>query len=282
MGGADTCFYADAATFAASALLMWMVGSEWKTERSRAGETALDPTPTAKDTTNTSCVSTMSGGLLYLRRPEGAQVLPLVFLKTAGCILWGSSDVLNVVFAGGDEVDLGCIFAAVGVGCLVGPQLAECAVRRGRPGPPDPRLMVWACGVAVLIVSLSFLGMGLSSALPNIILFTFLRAIGSAILWVYSSVALQILCDGGVLGRVVAIEGACAFAAEGVSAYTAALMLNSMGPKQVATSIGMFGVLFVAVPVIVYCTRSWGFGGKGNGIDYKILETKESDVIEMT
>ena len=48
--------------------------------------------------------SSFMGGIKYLRTASGSQLLPLVFLKSFGCVLWGSADLLNVVFAKGDEV----------------------------------------------------------------------------------------------------------------------------------------------------------------------------------
>ena len=122
--------------------------------------------------------------------------------------------------------------------------------------------------------------MSISASLGNIIFFTLVRACGSAVLWVYSSVALQIVCDGEVLGRVVSIEGAAAFAAEGASAYAAALLLDvgGMGAKNVALTIGTFGLAFVTAPVLVYCQRSWS---DKHGKGYRVVETKDSDIEMM-
>lgn len=67
----------------------------------------------------------------YLRQSKtGRNVAPLVFLKAAGCIMWGSADLLNVAFAGGDDRRMGWIFAAVGVGCLLGPNVSDALVKR--------------------------------------------------------------------------------------------------------------------------------------------------------
>ena len=67
-----------------------------------------------------------------------------------------------------------------------------------------------------------------------------------------------------------------AFAAEGASAYAAALLLDvgGMGAKRVSLTIGAFGLAFVTAPVLVYCQRSWSDKGKG----YRVVETKDSDI----
>jgi MFS family permease len=152
-GGTYTCFVVDGVTFAVSAVLMWMVGDGWKVARENNAQNPERPPVKAEEKEEPGCMEAMSGGVRYLSSSSGSRLQPLVFLKSAGCILWGSSDVLNVVFAAGDEFDLGCIFAAVGVGCLVGPQAAERFIKGRAPGEPDPRLMVWACGLSVLLVS---------------------------------------------------------------------------------------------------------------------------------
>ena len=105
-GGTHTCFIVDGVTFAVSAVLMWMVGDGWKVVRSRdASDRYAVASKTEKnDPDKQGCIAAMSGGMRYLSSASGSSLRPLVFLKSAGCLLWGSSDVLNVVFAAGDEV----------------------------------------------------------------------------------------------------------------------------------------------------------------------------------
>jgi MFS family permease len=226
LGGVTFCFYVDGFTFAVSAWLIYRVGNGWKLKESAAegrkvdikgsrsakgagegeGDEEEEEESLEKDDAS-SHVSKMLGGVRYLLfTPRGKRLAPLVFFKAFGCALWGSADVCNVVFANGSDYSLGIIFAAVGIGCLVGPVAADKVLDRNR-GEVEPRKMVWACYAAVVVVAASFLGMGGNgSRLGGVVFWTLVRSAGSAVLWVYSSVLLQILVEPDVLGRVIAIE----------------------------------------------------------------------------
>jgi hypothetical protein len=198
----------DGLTFAASAWLMYKVGSKWKLKDSAAESRKGAKAGAEEEVVVQSQTEKMLGGVRYLKG-NGKQWAPLVFFKAYGCILWGSADLCNVVFADGNDFSLGFIFAAVGVGCLMGPVMADKILSRNqgeKSGEVEPRKMVWSCYVAVCIVAVSFLGMGMSRKLGWVVFWTLLRSAGSAVLWVYSSVLLQILVEPDVLGRVIAIE----------------------------------------------------------------------------
>lgn len=102
------------------------------------------------------------------------------------------------------------------------------SLQGGESGEVEPRYMVQASFVSVAFIATSFLGMSMSTALSNVLLWTYIRSAGSAVLWVYSSVLLQILVKPEVLGRVIAIEFALAVGNEGLSSFVAAFAIDEV------------------------------------------------------
>ncbi|GMH97879.1 hypothetical protein TrVE_jg8324 [Triparma verrucosa] len=279
-GGVKLCFLIDGFTFLGSAALMAMVGEGWK----KQSKEDTSKNKKVKEEKEDKYGSSFMGGIKYLRTASGSQLLPLVFLKSFGCVLWGSADLLNVVFAKGDEFDLGCIFASVGLGCLGGPLIMD-KVRiwyknngNGNDNKSfrEIKFMVWSSVFAIAVVATSFLGMSLNSDLTSVLFFTVFRSSGSAILWVYSSVLLQLLTDPSVLGRVVSIEFAAATTLEGASAFLAAALLDFGDLTSTATALfyGVFGCVFVVAPLAAYSRRNWTEAKNGG---YRRVDNDDDD-----
>jgi len=132
------------------------------------------------------------------------------------------------------------------------------SLQGGESGEVEPRYMVQASFVSVAFIATSFLGMSMSTALSNVLLWTYIRSAGSAVLWVYSSVLLQILVKPEVLGRVIAIEFALAVGNEGLSSFVAAFAIDEvkLGVLQVCMCVGVLGWdLFCGLGFYVY--KSW-------------------------
>ncbi len=80
---------------------------------------------------------------------------------------------------------LGYIFAFVGLGCLAGPILFNMFV------PPRPRPLLWGNAAAFVLLGSGYLTMLFAPNVLVVLLSTFIRAAGSAVIWVYSR------CVGG-------------------------------------------------------------------------------------
>jgi len=149
--GIAACFWLDSSSYLASALLLAVgvtgksfVSSfhEHETESSdvdeqeavEVGETpAVVPTEpaianVAKGARNSSFRNMIRDALMFLwQSPYG----PMVFIKGSGALLFGCSDVITVVFAEDAETGeldserLGWMFAAVGLGCIIGPTITD-------------------------------------------------------------------------------------------------------------------------------------------------------------
>ncbi|PRW58840.1 major facilitator superfamily MFS_1 [Chlorella sorokiniana] len=164
-------------------------------------------------------VRALQDGWAYMRCRENRDVAALVLMKCAAALTWGAVDILNVKFsqmksmqwAGDSSTTLGLIFATVGLGCFVGPVLLNHLF------PPYPASLRW--GVAASYC-LFFAGFALMLIAPNISLVlasTFVRAMGSAVLWVYSTLLMQQRVPNDYLGRISALEGAAYTIAESAS-----------------------------------------------------------------
>ena len=123
---------------------------------------------------------------------------------------------------------LGLIFATVGLGCFLGPVVLNALV------PPTPKPLLWASVAAFVLL---FLGAALMTAARSLVLVlgaTFVRAIGSSTLWIYSTLLLQLRCPNAILGRVSAAEMALYTVAEAASSIFggAAFDLMDMSVRQ--------------------------------------------------
>ena len=145
---------------------------------------------------------------------------PLVALKGTAALIYGAADVVNVSFSersGNPDLRLGTLFAMTGIGCVLGPILAD-------PCTPSLRSLQVACIVSMAILSLGFLGMGLANSFLAICVFNIVRSAGSSINWINSSVLLQSVASPEKMGRVLALDYAVALLTETVSALLAGIL----------------------------------------------------------
>jgi hypothetical protein len=158
-------------------------------------------------------------GWRYLGAPENRDVAALVIMKGCGSITWGAVDILNVKFSenvnmqiGDSSTTLGLIFASVGVGCFLGPIFLNSVVE------PRPKPLLWASALAFIFLFAGAVLMALArSALSMVLIATLVRSVGSATMWIYSSLLLQLRCPNAILGRVSAAEMAFYTICEAVS-----------------------------------------------------------------
>ena len=158
-----------------------------------------------------------------------------VLIKACGALLFGASDVVYTTFAetiketnnnNNDNINdndpernaldsqrLGWMFAAVGLGCLLGPLLL-----------PDDRSHLQSCVRSYAVLGV---GYGMIAASPHYwqkCAWTVLRASGAAVLWMESSILIQMATPLSLLGRVSAVDLALALTGESVSALVAGLL----------------------------------------------------------
>ena len=243
--GKDTAFIMDAGTFLLSAILIGFVMVPKRTNKivSKGQGGWLD----------------FMDGFRYLKAQPFILIIALV--KALGSLVYGAQNVFEIGFAeevypfmnnrfteffqieDGGTATLGLIYVISGLGTGLGPLFF-----RRRLGDAIPRLLLGlTIGFGLMAVGLLFL-----STIENFAYFsllTFIRTIGSGVIWVFSAALLQLLVPDEFRGRVFAFEFACLTLTQSISVLVAGVMQDSWGwsIQQGATVMGAFGI-FLFVP----------------------------------
>lgn len=113
--------------------------------------------------------------------------------KATGQLTWGSADVINIHFAHMDKDEvtkskhIGLMYSSVGIGCLLGPIFAN-----NFTDMEHPRSLQFACVSALGVISFGWVGMSMSTRIEWLCFFNTVRAFGSAIIWINSTLLLQV------------------------------------------------------------------------------------------
>ena len=246
--GTEACLALDALSFLASAAL-WL--------SLKAPPPPAEPQPALKPGA--------ARELLACLRADPA-LCAYVVLKACGASVWGTADILNVRFAqlqrmqlgGSESVTLGLVFAAIGVGSLVGPLLSDAHT------PQRQAPLLRACAASLAVVGTSFLLLAAApgagrAGLALLLAGTAYRNLGSSVLWIYSTLLLQLRAPAAVLGRLFMLEQALqtAVAAVVTAAAGAAVDDGMPLPALAATSCAV-GVAEAAAVLAyaAYCHAS--------------------------
>ena len=157
----------------------------------------------------------------YVHHQNNKDVAALVYVKGCGSLIWGAVDILNVKISemksmqqlGDASTTLGIIFACVGWACFVGPIIFSAAV------PPKPRPLIWSVVASFALLFIGSLLLAVATNIYGVLLATWVRSMGSAVLWVQSSLIMQLRVENELLGRVSALE---------MALYTLAEILSSL------------------------------------------------------
>ncbi|MBI3911202.1 MAG: MFS transporter [Armatimonadetes bacterium] len=199
-------------------------------------------------------------GLGYVRQRPA--VLAALTAK-AGWALGGGLQTLIPVFGAkvfplaGDKkglIAIALLTAAGGVGTALGP-----IAGRRVAGPEVPRLR-WAIALAFLIGGLFIVGLGHAGSLGQAAAVLFAARFGGSIVWVFSTVLLQLLVEDAYRGRVFAVE---------MSLFTLAMLSSNLGtaaaldrggasPFTVTTALGVLTLVIGGAWVL---SLSRGRGG---------------------
>lgn len=161
----------------------------------------------------------------------------LVFMKATGSIVWGFGDTLNVAysFVPDDEAAtsrrLGYVYSCMGIGCFLGPIIANFFT-----DPERPKTLQFVCIVAIAFMTIGWLGVANAPSFGVICVFTAVKTVGSSTIWINSSLTLQRLAQPQRMGRVMAFEFACAMLFDAMSATVAGRLIDrGYAPAQIAT-----------------------------------------------
>jgi MFS family permease len=180
-------------------------------------------------------------GLGYIR---GRSEVAALMLVKAGWGIAGGVLLLLAVFgervfpiAGSAAASIGILHAARGVGAALGPILARAAIGQ------DPQTLRRMIGPAYFVVAFFHLALAASPGIGSAALSVVGAAMGGSVLWVFSTVLLQLEIPDRFRGRVFAVELAMVTLAISVSSYLTGYGLDraEWSPRTLAA---LLGVLF--------------------------------------
>jgi MFS family permease len=177
-----------------------------------------------------------------------------LLLKGCGALLFGASDVINVTFSQDEatgDIDaqrLGYLFSAVGIGCLLGPIVM-----------PATRCYMTSCIASYFVIGMGYGCVALSKSFWWKCFWTILRASGTAVLWVDSSILIQTTTPSTMLGRISSIDLALALLAEALSAMFAGtgqdFGMSAQNISLVLSGCGLFWGAIWTIATIWYRRR---------------------------
>ena len=160
----------------------------------------------------------------------------------------------------GDPADsnwkVGMLFSVVGIGCLVGPLLAEPYLDIERPTTVQLAIVL-AFGLSTI----GYFGWSFKFSFVWICLVALVRSAGSSIIWINSTLLLQKFSSPDMLGRVLAADYALALSAEAFSAYMCGILMDvgNLSAYQVSS------VLAVVTAVQTILWSYYHLSGRGAG-----------------
>jgi len=228
VGGREIAFVINGASFFVSA---WFIS-----------RTSYNSTPTPKKPLRgwfaLSGIPDMLEGLAYVRR--SAHVSALMFVK-AGWGLAGGVLLLLTVFGqrifpvgGSTAAGIGVLYGARGIGAGLGPIALRWMLGQ------TPTAMRRSIGPAYFIVGGFYLVLAAASTLPTAAACVLLAHFGGSILWVFSTVLLQMEVPDEFRGRVFAAELALVTLTSSISSYVTGWALDGLGwsPRSLSFALG--------------------------------------------
>ena len=141
---------------------------------------------------------------------------------------------------GGTNIAVGLMFAARGLGALLGPLLA-----RWFAGPtPSPRAIVWICGGSTLLFVATYALLPLTPWLPLALGLIVIAHLGGGAQWTLSTYGLQVATPDHLRGRVMALDYGLATLAMGTSAIVAGLLADASGEAHAIWWLAGVGAVY--------------------------------------
>src|SRR5262245_38242443 len=242
--GTNAAFVLDSLTFVASAILISLVRFPKRGDREKTKVTVGKALGIS---------DTIEGAGYVKLRPR---VLAYLLVKPA----WGmGGGILTLLAVFGERIfpvagkaatGIGVLFMARGIGTAVGPMLARRWTGETR------NQMQTAIGIAFLIGGAFYMAFGASSSFFIALLVLALAHMGGSILWVFSTVLLQLTVEDRFRGRVFAAEAALTTLTMAASNYVVGELMDRFGfsPRVVTVGVGTF---FLMPGLIWFASQKW-------------------------
>jgi MFS family permease len=178
-------------------------------------------------------------GIAYVR--SSSHVSALMFVK-AGWGLAGGVLLLLSIFgqrifpvAGSTAAGIGVLYGARGIGAGLGPIALRWILGQ------TPATMRRAIGPAYFIVGGFYAALAAAGSLPVAALCVLLAHFGGSVLWVFSTVLLQMEVSDSFRGRVFATELALVTLTSSISSYVTAYALDTLAwsPRELSLALGV-------------------------------------------
>lgn len=234
--GRDAAFMVDAASFAVSAVLIMGVRRSFSEKRADHLATGAPLglaglRVAASETLDLARSSRTVAALLVTKTTFGAGMGVLALLAVFGQGVFGAG-----------EVGIGALFAARGLGALVGPFVA-----RAFAGTDD-RGIIRAISIAIGVFIVGYAALPLAPALAVAAVCVFIAHLGGGAQWMLSSWGLQRAVPDQVRGRVLSFDYA---------AVTLATTISTIVAGGLAVTAGAVATLYVMIGVVALTGGLW-------------------------
>jgi MFS family permease len=232
VAGRNVAFAVNAASFFASAFFIGRT----------VYHSAPPPSAPLKGPFALTGIPDLLDGVRYVRQQR--HVAALMFVK-AGWGLAGGVLLLLTIFGqrifpvgGSTAAGIGVLYGARGIGAALGPIMLRWILGQ------QPRTLRRAIGPAYFIVGLFYLALSVAPTLSLAALSVLCAHFGGSILWVFSTVLLQMEVPDAFRGRVFAAELALVTLTSSLSSYLTGHYLDAgVSPRTVSMALG--GMFFV-------------------------------------
>ena len=228
MFGRDVSFLVDSASFLLSAMLLWRMRARFSEERSPHHEHP----PLVESIRETGRYAKTHPRVLALLVVKGG------YGTGAGVIAMLSVFGKEVFHAG--AIGIGLLFAARGLGALIGPFLVRVVAK-------TDEAQYRSITFAVLMFALGYAGLGLAPTLTVGLFAIFVAHLGGGIAWQVSSYGLQRESDDWIRGRVFSADYGMLTLTMALSSILAGVLSDRIGPSITTVGLASLGVVFSVV-----------------------------------
>lgn len=200
-------------------------------------------------------LSDLAEGLRYVR--EHSHVAALIFVKT-GWGLAGGVLLLLTIFGqrvfpvgGSTAAGIGVLYGARGIGAALGPIMLRWILGQ------SPRTLRRTLGPAYFMVGVFYVLLAGAPNLPLAAVCVLFAHFGGSILWVFSTVLLQLEVPDRFRGRVFSVELALVTLASSISSYWTAYEMDTAGwsPQTMAFALG--GMFCLSGAIWLFIESRW-------------------------
>jgi MFS family permease len=190
-----------------------------------------------------------------VRYIRGDRVVSRLVLAKVGVSVANGTVGLLPAFAhgkfAGTNIATGLLFAARGLGALVGPMVARWIL-----GPtPRPRAIAVLCGGATLLYCAFYAVLPLTPVFAVAMVLVMIAHMGGGAQWAMSSYGLQVAAPDHVRGRVMAIDYGLATLAIGASSIAAGVLADVLDEDRATWWLAAAGAIYTL------CWLAWSLPG---------------------